>query len=99
VASPKRSTTLFFLISTHRFNDVVDELLGLVDLVFGIGHDQTVQVLFLVARVSRVRPALAFLDRAFTTNRNLGTGFGLHLLECVATRANEQTNLIKVGIC
>jgi hypothetical protein len=42
--------------------------------------------------VSCVRLALAFFDRAFATNGDLGTGLSLHLFERVTTRANEQTD-------
>jgi hypothetical protein len=54
------------------FNDIVDERFGLVDLLFGIGHDQTMQVFFLVAGVSGVRSSFAFLDRAFASDGDLG---------------------------
>jgi hypothetical protein len=77
---------------TYSLNDVVDELLGLVDLLLGIGHDQAVQILFLVAGVSCVRSSFTLLHGAFATNRDLRTGFGLHFLECVSTGANEKTN-------
>ena len=75
--------------STYRFNDVVNELLGLIDLLLSIGHDQTVQVLLLVARVSGIRAALTLLDGALAADGNLGTGLRLHLLESVATRADK----------
>jgi len=56
------------------FNHVVDQLLGLVDLLLGVGHDETMQVLLLVAGVSCVGATLAFFHRAFSANGNLGTG-------------------------
>lgn len=74
---------------TYRLNDVVDELLGLVDLLLRIRHDQTMQVLLLVAGVSCVRASFTLLDGAFATNRNLCARLGLHLLERVSTRSNE----------
>jgi hypothetical protein len=74
---------------TYSFNDIVDQLLRLVDLLFSIGHDKTMQIFFLVAGVSSVRSAFALLDGAFASNSNLGTGFGFHLLERVSTRANQ----------
>jgi hypothetical protein len=77
---------------TYRLNDVVDQLLRLVDLVLGVGHDQAVQVFFLVAGVSCVRASFALLDRALATDSDLGAGLGLHLLERVATGADEQAN-------
>jgi hypothetical protein len=51
----------------------VNELLGLVDLFFSIGHDETVQIFFLVASMRGIRPALALLDGALATNGDLGT--------------------------
>lgn len=74
-------------IATHRLNYVVHQLLGLVHLFFGVCHDQTVEILFLVACVSGVRAAFALLDGAFATNGNLGTRLGLHFLQGVSTRS------------
>jgi len=72
-----------------RLNDIVNQLLGFVDFVLVVGHNQAVEVLFLIARVSRVRSTLAFLDGSFAANGNLGAGLRLHLLQSVATRANK----------
>lgn len=77
---------------TYRLDDIVDELLGLVHLLFRVGHDQAVQVFLLVASMGCVRSSFTLLDGAFATNRNLGARFGLHLLQRVSTRANKQTN-------
>ena len=66
----------------------MNELLGLIDLVFGIGHDQTVQVFILVAGVSSVGFAFTLLDGAFAADGDLGAGFLLHGLEGVATWSN-----------
>lgn len=74
---------------TYRLNDIVNELLGLVDLVLCVGHDQTVQVFLLVAGMGSIRATLALLDGAFSTNRNLGARFCLHFLQSVATGPNE----------
>lgn len=74
---------------TDRFNNIVNQLLGLDDLVLCIGHDQTVEILLLVAGVSSVRAALAFLDGALATNSNLGTGVSLHFLQCVTTGSDK----------
>ena len=74
---------------TYRLDDVVDELLGLVDLLLRIRHDQAVQVLLLVAGVSCVRSSFTLLDGALATNRNLCAGLRLHLLEGVSSRSNE----------
>jgi hypothetical protein len=35
-------------------DDIVDEFLGFVDLVFGVGHDQAMQILFLIASVGSI---------------------------------------------
>jgi hypothetical protein len=67
----------------------VDKLLGLVDLLLGICHDQTVKIFLLVAGMSCVRASFTLLDRAFATDRNFGLGFGLHLLEGISTGANK----------
>lgn len=67
----------------------MDQLLRLVDLVFGVGHDEAMQVFLLVAGVSSVRSTLTLLDGAFAANRNLGARLGFHLLERVATRTNQ----------
>jgi hypothetical protein len=71
---------LTFRNRCSSLNNVMNKLLGLVDLLFGISHDKTVQVFFLVAGVSGIRPALALLDGALATNGNLGTRISLHLL-------------------
>lgn len=71
------------------FNNIVHKLLGLVNLLFGICHDQTMEVFFLVTSVSGVRSAFSFFDGAFASNGNLGTRFGLHLLQGISTRTYE----------
>ena len=57
--------------STYSFNDIVNEFLGFDDFLFGISHDETMKVFFLVAGVSRVRSTLALFDRALATDGNL----------------------------
>lgn len=74
---------------THCLNNVVNQFLRFVDLVLGIGHDQTMQILFLVAGVSRVRTTFSFFDRALATNGNLGTRLSFHFLERVASRSDK----------
>ena len=74
---------------TYSLDNVVDELLGLVDLLLGIGHDQAMKVFFLIAGMSCVRASFTLLDRAFATNGNLCLGFRLHLLEGISTGANK----------
>jgi hypothetical protein len=64
---------------SRSFNDV-DQLLRLVDLFFGICHDQTVKIFLLVTGVSCVRTTLALLHGALATNGNLGPRVILHLL-------------------
>ena len=58
---------------TYRFDDVMDQPLGLVNLFLGIGHDQAVEIFFLVAGVGGIGTAFALLDGSFSANRNLGT--------------------------
>lgn len=77
---------------TYRLDNVVDELLRLVHLVLGIGHDQAVQVFLLVAGVSCVRSSFTLLNGSFAANCDLRAGFRLHLFERVSTRADEQAN-------
>jgi hypothetical protein len=72
---------------TDCFNNVVNKLLGLVDFFFGICHNETVKIFFLVATVRGIGATLSFLDGAFTTNGNLGTRLGLHLFQGVSTRS------------
>lgn len=81
--------------TTYCLNNIVNQLFGFVNLLFGICHDETVQVLFLVAGVGSVRTALALLHGALSTNGNLGARFCFHLLECIATRTDKQANLNK----
>lgn len=71
------------------FNDIVDKLLGLINLFFGVRHNQTVKIFFLVATVSGVRSAFSFFDGAFASNGDLSTGLGLHLFQGVSTRSYE----------
>ena len=74
---------------THRLDDVMNQLLRLVDLLFRIGHDQAMQIFVLVAGVSGVRLSFTLFHRALASDCNLGLGLGLHLLQCVATRADK----------
>ena len=67
----------------------MDQLLSLVDLLLGVGHDETVEIFLLVAGVGRIGTAFAFLDGAFAADSNLGSGLGLHLLQGVATGSNK----------
>jgi uncharacterized membrane protein YuzA (DUF378 family) len=80
---------LAFGDGSGRLNDVVNQLLGLVDLVFGVGHNKTMQVFFLVAGVCGVGAALSFLDGALASDGNLCTRLCFHLFQGVATRTNE----------
>jgi hypothetical protein len=77
------------VVKNYRLNDIVDQLLGLVDLVFGVGHDQTVQVFFLVAGVGGVGSALSFLDGTLSSDGNLCARLCFHLFQGVATRTNK----------
>lgn len=44
-------------VFAYRFDDVVDQLLCLFHLFFGVCHDKTVEVLLLVAGVRSIRAA------------------------------------------
>jgi hypothetical protein len=70
-------------------NDIVDKLLGLVDLLLSICHDQAVQVLLLVTGVSCVRPSFTLLDGTFSANGDLCARLRFHLFESVSTRSNK----------
>ena len=74
---------------TYRLNDVVNQLLGFVDLFFGVCHDQTVQVFLLIAGMGGIGAAFSLFYGSFSTDGDFGAGFGLHLLEGVTTGSNE----------
>lgn len=74
---------------TYSFNDIVDQLLGLVDFVLAICHDETVQILLLIACMSGIRATLALFDGAFSTDCDLCAGVLLHGLERVTTRTDQ----------
>lgn len=80
---------LAFWDRRSSLDNVVDELLGFVDLFFGICHDQAVQVFFLITGVCGIGSTFAFFDRAFASNCNFGARFRLHFLEGIATRSNK----------
>lgn len=73
----------------YSLNDVVNQLLGLVDLLLGIGHDQTVKIFLLVAGVSGVRTTFSFLDGTFSSDGNFGTGLSFHFLQGISTRTDK----------
>lgn len=73
----------------YGFDDVKDQLLRLLDFFLCICHDQTVEIFFLVASVSGVRSAFSFLNRAFASDCNFGSGLGLHFLEGISTRSDQ----------
>lgn len=74
---------------TYRLNDLVDELLGFGNLFLGIGHNQAVKVLVLVAGMSSVRLALTLLDRALSANGDLGLRLCFHIFQSVTTGTDE----------
>lgn len=74
---------------TYRLNDLVNEFLRFDDLFLGIGHNQAVQILILVAGMSSVRLALTLLDRALSADRDLGLRFGFHVFQSVTTGTDE----------
>lgn len=78
---------------TYGFNDIVDQLLGLVDLLLGIRHDQAMEIFLLVASVSGIRSTFSFLDGAFASDGNLCSRLFFHCFESVSTRSDEQADL------
>ena len=70
----------------------MNQLLGLIDLVLGICHDQAVKVFLLVAVVSCVGATLAFFDGALSSDSNLCARFVLHLLQSITTRSDKQAD-------
>jgi len=77
---------------SSSFNDGIDQLLRLVNLLFSIRHDQTVQILLLVRSMGSIGAALALLDGALSTDGDFCARISFHLLEGVATRSNKETN-------
>lgn len=75
--------------NTYSFNDVVNQLLGLVHLLFGVCHDQTMEILLLVTGVGGVRTAFSFLHGSFATNGDFSLRFSLHLFQRVSTGADK----------
>ena len=75
--------------STYSLNDVVNQFLGFVDLLLGVGHDQAMQIFLLVAGVSGIRTSFSFLDGTFSTDGDLGSGFSFHFLQGVSTRTDK----------
>ena len=67
----------------------MDEFLGFCNLFLGIGHDQAVKVLVLVAGMGSVRLALTLLDRALSTNCDLCLRLGFHVFQSVTTGTDE----------
>ena len=67
----------------------MDELLGFCNLFLGIGHDQEVKVLVLVACMRSVRLDITLLDRALSTNGDLGLRLGFHVFQSVTTGTDE----------
>jgi hypothetical protein len=57
---------------TYSLDDIVNQFLGFVDLLFGVGHDQAVEIFFLVTGVSCIRAAFSFLDGSLSTDCNFG---------------------------
>ena len=74
---------------TYGFIDVVNQLLGLINLLLRIGHDQTVKIFLLVTGVSSVRTTFSFLDRSLSTDGNFSSGFCFHLLQGISTRTDK----------
>lgn len=73
----------------YSLNDLVNELLGFDDLLLSVCHDQAVQIFVLVASVSSIGFALAFLDRALSANCNLGLRLAFHCFQSVTTGTDK----------
>jgi hypothetical protein len=80
---------LSFWDGCSGFNNIVDQLLGFVDLLLGICHDQTMKILLLVASVSGIRTAFSFLNGSLSTDSDFGLRFSFHFLERVSTRSDK----------
>lgn len=76
-------------LGTYSLNDIVNELFGFVDLLLGIGHDQAMEILFLVASMSGIGAAFSFFDGSFSTNCDLGLRFCFHFLQGVTTGTDK----------
>ncbi len=65
---------------TYSLNDVMNQLLGLIDLLLSIGHNQAMKIFLLVAGMSGVRTTFSFLHGTLSTDGDLGSGFCFHFL-------------------
>jgi hypothetical protein len=74
---------------TYSFDDLVNELFGFCNLLLGIGHDQAVEILVLVAGMGSIGLALTFLDRALSADCDLGQRLGFHVFQSVTTGTDE----------
>lgn len=87
---------VFALLDRHQ--QLVYHLGSLLQLIVRVGSDEHVQFV-LFARIGlTVLSTLARLHRSLATNRNLGTGLSFHLLLCVATWANDETDKVVLGM-
>lgn len=75
--------------STYSLNDVVNKFLCLVDFFLSVGHDQAMEVLFLVTGVSGIGATFSFLDGSFSTDSDFGLGFCFHFLQGVTTGSDK----------
>jgi hypothetical protein len=75
--------------AAYRLNDLVNELFGLRNLFLGVGHDQAVKILVLVAGMGSIGLALTFLDGTLSSNGDLGLGLGFHIFQSVTTGTDE----------
>lgn len=74
---------------TYGFNNVVDQLLGFIDLLLGVCHDQAMKIFLLVASVSGVGTTLSFFNGSLSTDGDFGLRFSFHLFERVSTRSDK----------
>jgi hypothetical protein len=70
---------LAFGSGSSSFDNLVNQVHTSVNLILGLCHDKTVEILFGVICIC-IRSALALLDTSLASNTNLGTTLPLHPL-------------------
>jgi len=76
----------------------LDPLHRLLDTLQVVASHKGVQRLILAGHWAILAPHLAFFDRAFATDYDLGASIFLHRLERVASGSNQQTHKVDVRI-
>ena len=78
---------------THCFNDPINHLDTSGHLFFRVSHNETMQVFFSIFCVL-IRLPFTLFHTSFAANANFSTTLPFHLLETVATRANQEAKEI-----